>query len=262
MSSPSIQSDLDFEVTPLIHEACCRCIKLLPKSSIKPKEIVCISKAKSKKHAASATTISLTGVKTLSQLLRAHNKDDANVWVHQLLKGSRIHIAKPEPRPRNPKLVAHLDIIKKQLEEYEYQRMTASISSPSLMYREGSRTAVRDSHTDTLFPAVPGVRTGQEVSTTTTRQDMKDINSQISIIVNILFSALGVGFAVTYASYTLTSEIGWRILLGLLAAVAVALAETWLFAFSATRGQKKRLGSSLVSPNSSSAREIIKKKII
>ncbi|KAJ1818319.1 hypothetical protein LPJ56_003866 [Coemansia sp. RSA 2599] len=94
---------------------------------------------------------------------------------------------------------------------------------------------------ESLFPAVPGVRTGRDSGIGSVRQEMAAVNRQISVIINILFSGLGVGFAIWYVSYTLTSEMGWRILMGLAAAIFVILAETWLFVFAGTRGHKKRL---------------------
>ncbi|KAJ2888198.1 hypothetical protein IWW38_004984 [Coemansia aciculifera] len=102
--------------------------------------------------------------------------------------------------------------------------------------------SARDTSEDLLLPAVPGVRTGQAASFGSIKQEMGAANQQISVIINILFSALGVGFAVTYASYTLTPYIGYRILLGLGSAVLIILAETWLFVFAGSRGQKQRLG--------------------
>ncbi|KAJ1667041.1 hypothetical protein IW140_002253 [Coemansia sp. RSA 1813] len=255
-------SDLYFELTPQLYDACRKCIRMLPKTCAKPKEIADISKSK-QSTVPSTTVISLSGIKTLSQLLRAHGKgkENSGFWVHQLLRGSRIHIDKPEKKPRDPALDARLDAIRKQLEEYEYQKMTANVVSPSLAYAQSDNKSTADSRAESLFPAVPGVRVGRSARHASFKQDMKAANQQISVIINILFSALGVGFAVAYASYTLTDEIGWRVLLGLLAAVVIVLAETWLFVLSGSRGQKKRLELSFFKPDSGiSAREALAKK--
>ncbi|KAJ2548409.1 hypothetical protein EV175_004841 [Coemansia sp. RSA 1933] len=250
-------SDLYFELTPQLCEACRKCIRVLPKRCAKPKESADISKSKQ-----SIAVISLTGIKTLLQLLRIHGKDDNKFWVQQLLRGSRIHIDEPEKKPWDPALDARLNSIKKQLEEHEYRKMTLNIAASSSLLAEVQSD--NKSAAESLFPAVPGVRVGQSAGLASVRQDMKAVNQQISVIINILFSVLGVGFAVAYASYTLTDEIGWRVLLGLLAALAIVLAETWLFAFSGTRGQKKRIQSSTSSlkPNAGgiSAREALAKK--
>ncbi|KAJ1799374.1 hypothetical protein LPJ59_001875 [Coemansia sp. RSA 2399] len=250
-------ADLYFDLTPRLYETCRKCIRALPKTCTKPKEIADISKSKQ----STITVISLAGVKTLSQLLRAHGKekDKNEFWVHQLLRGSRIHIDTPEKKPRDPALDARLNSIRKQLEEHEYQKMTSNVASKSLAYAQGDNKSAAES----LFPAVPGVRVGRSAGLASVRQDMKAANQQISVIINILFSALGVGFAVAYASYTLTDEIGWRVLLGLLAALAIILAETWLFVFSGTRGQKKRFLLHPSKPNTgiSAHDALVKKKL-
>ncbi|KAJ2158695.1 hypothetical protein GGF46_003591 [Coemansia sp. RSA 552] len=178
-------------------------------------------------------TISLADVKLLSQKLRQDVPEHDHVWVHQLLQGSKIHIDRPAPKPRNPELVARLDKIKRQLEEQEYLRMTSGVAPHG--FKSGQ------SKEQSPFPAVPGVRAGKSAGAVSVRREMKDMNKAISTIVNILFSAAGVGFAVGYASYTLTPEIGWRVLMALGAAIVTILAEVWLFAFAGTRGQKTRV---------------------
>ncbi|KAJ2525016.1 hypothetical protein GGI11_000394 [Coemansia sp. RSA 2049] len=265
---PSSSPDLYFELTPRLHAACRMCIRVLPKNCERPKEIADISKWKdnSKNSKASATkAISLSAIKTLSQLLRAHGKDKdtkEGFWVHQLLRESRIHIENPLRKPRDPALDARLDAIRRQLDEHEYRKMTANVTSFPSVSTENDKKSTAGSYAETMFPAVPGVRVGQSMGLATVRQDMKAANQQITVIINILFSALGVGFAVAYASYTLTDEIGWRVLLGLSAAVVMILAETWLFFFSATRGQKKRiqLSSFKLAGSSMSSREALAKK--
>ncbi|KAJ2783481.1 hypothetical protein H4R18_001690 [Coemansia javaensis] len=172
--------------------------------------------------------ISLADVEALSRRLRAQGGAGGEPWVHQLLRGSRMHVAAPAPRERDPALDARLDKIRRQLEEQEYRRMTAGVVPLPAAAAEP-------------LAAVPGVRTGQSAPPTAVKQELRDVNRAVSAIVNILFSAVGVGFAVGYASYAVTPEIGWRVLMALGAAAAIALAETWLYVFAGTRGQKKRL---------------------
>ncbi|KAJ2886512.1 hypothetical protein FB639_001564 [Coemansia asiatica] len=105
----------------------------------------------------------------------------------------------------------------------------------------------RKDQTGIFAAAVPGVRSGSTVAGPgDVKRELAAVNQQISVIINILFSGLGVGFAVGYASYTVTLEMGWRVLIGLAAAFFVMLAETWLFVFAGTRGRKKRLPQDLV----------------
>ncbi|KAJ2493153.1 hypothetical protein IWW37_000803 [Coemansia sp. RSA 2050] len=229
-------AEIRFVLTPHLQAACRKCNAALLKSSSALEEIVQAAEAKLDSDQAITATISLAGVKLLSQHLQGDSADGKDVWVHQLLRGSRMYIEAPPAKPRNPELAARLDKIKKQLEEQEYKRMTASVS-----VRIRGIPAHSLPGDDLMLPAVPGVRTGQSPGFGSIKQEMGAVNQQISVIINILFSALGVGFAVAYASYTLTPYIGYRVLLGLGSAMLIALAETWLFAFSGTRGQKKRL---------------------
>ncbi|KAI8323051.1 hypothetical protein GQ54DRAFT_296999 [Martensiomyces pterosporus] len=236
-------SELLFVVTPRIQRACLDCLVDLPEESACRQEIERVSKTRFKTSEEYAKeSISLAAIKAVSQHSLAQSANDREgAWIHQLLQGSRIYIEKPAPRPRNPELVARLDKIKRQLEEREYKRMTANVRASMYDSHSGSKTRMGD----VFMPAVPGVRIGESSGQMSLQQEMKAVNQQVSVIVNILFSALGVGFAVSYASYTLTSEIGWRILLGLFAALVTILAETYLFSFAGSRGQKKRLKVSL-----------------
>ncbi|KAJ2883111.1 hypothetical protein H4R27_002981 [Coemansia aciculifera] len=228
--------EIRFVLTPRLQAACHKCNAALLKSNPALEEIVQAAKAKLDGRQDTTATISLAGIKALSQHLQRNSANGNDVWVHQLLRGSRMYLEAPPTKPRNPELVARLDKIKKQLEEQEYKRMTVGIN-----VRTRGIPAHSSVSDDLFFPAVPGVRTGQAPGFGSIKQEMGAVNQQISVIINILFSALGVGFAVAYASYTLTPYIGYRVLLGLGSAVLIVLAETWLFVFSGTRGQKKRL---------------------
>ncbi|KAJ2025568.1 hypothetical protein IWW57_003331 [Coemansia sp. S610] len=243
-----------FVLTPRLQAACRKCNAASLEASSALGEIIQAAKAKLDRDQAPTATISLAGVKLLSQHLQSDSANGKDVWVHQLLRGSRMHFEAPPAKPRNPELVARLDKIRKQLEEQEYKRMTAGVS----VHVRGipAHSLAGD---DLVLPAVPGVRTGQSLGFGSIKQEMGAVNQQISVIINILFSALGVGFAVAYASYTLTPYIGYRVLLGLGSAVLIALAETWLFAFSGTRGQKKRLNIGK-KPNSTATRHSIAAK--
>ncbi|KAJ2101081.1 hypothetical protein IW146_009412 [Coemansia sp. RSA 922] len=236
MSDTHSAVEIRFVLTPRLQEACRKCNAALLKSNPAREEIMQAAKAKLDTRQDTTATISLAGVKALSRHLQGDSANGKGIWVHQLLSGSRMHLEAPPTKPRNPELVARLDKIKKQLEEQEYKRMTAGID-----VRMRGIPAHNSVGGDLLFPAVPGVRTGQAPGFGSVKQEMGAVNQQISVIINILFSALGVGFAVSYASYTLTPYIGYRVLLGLGSAVLIVLAETWLFVFAGTRGQKKRL---------------------
>ncbi|KAJ2617214.1 hypothetical protein H4S08_000429 [Coemansia sp. RSA 1365] len=232
MASFESADSLQFTVTPRIRAACKRCVEVLPVAQRSAGALSRLSAIAETKQDNPTATVALADIRVLSQTLRDHNSENNNVWVHQLLCGSKIYVAQQPSPPRNPKLVARLERIKKQLEEQEYKRMTAG--STSL----GSQSV---GDTSTPFTVVPGVRAGQAMDAVSIRREMKDVNKSISAIVNIIFSVLGVGFAVGYASYTLTSNIGWRVLMALAAAIVTALAESWLFLFAGSRGQKKRL---------------------
>ncbi|KAJ1945771.1 hypothetical protein FBU59_002212 [Linderina macrospora] len=221
--------EMQFVVTAKLQQACKDSIPGLPKTHAQRKEIARIAKATL--SADTETAITLASVKAVSQHLLSQGSD---AWIHTLLRGSCIYIEKPKPKPRNPELEARLAKISRMLEEQEYKKMTDNVQLKMHEKTGGDNVTNLDT-------VVPGVRAGVSAGPISAQQEMKEVNRQISVIANILFSALGVGFAVFYASYTLTSELGFRILLGLASAIVIAAAEAWLFAFSGSRGQKKRL---------------------
>ncbi|KAJ1646361.1 hypothetical protein LPJ64_002160 [Coemansia asiatica] len=242
MSDKLNSEDIEFIVTSRILSACKACIDSLTKPSNLRKDLEKLLSAAS--NSDQQPTIRLSTIKAVSAYLVNHrdiNKDGGDIWVFQILRGSRIHVAQAQRPKRNPELVARLDGIRRQLEEQEYLRMTANVGSYSnIMLNRKDQTGI-------FAAAVPGVRSGSTVAGPgDVKRELAAVNQQISVIINILFSGLGVGFAVGYASYTVTLEMGWRVLIGLAAAFFVMLAETWLFVFAGTRGRKKRLPQDLI----------------
>ncbi|KAJ1850654.1 hypothetical protein LPJ57_008059 [Coemansia sp. RSA 486] len=237
-------ADMEFVVTPRIQTACKACVAGLQKTSELRKDLEHLLSLSSDDDDL-PVTVRLSTIRAVSEHLQATNPTDQiiskdSTWVHSILQGSHIYVAKPESPKRNPELVARLDKVRKLLEEREYMRMTANVSS-----HISDGTLCERQEIKTMFPAVPGVRTGTQMEPGCLGKEMALVDKQVSVIINIVFSGLGVGFAVGYASYTLTSEMGWRILMALAAAVVVVLAETWLFVFAGTRGHKKRIPQNL-----------------
>ncbi|KAJ2452283.1 hypothetical protein EV183_003019 [Coemansia sp. RSA 2336] len=208
MSADSLQ----FTVTPYIQEAYEQLQTQLSKAQLKQSKLACLAQIQQSK------AVPLSSIKLLSRKLQESGQD---IWIHQLLQGSQLHVEPPKPKPRNPELKARLDKIQQELDEQEYQRMTANVAPMSKA-------------------AIPGVRSGQSATSASIKKEFREANKTISAIINILFSAIGVGFAVGYASYTLTSDLAWRVLLALCAALVTIAAESWLFIFASSRGQKKR----------------------
>ncbi|KAJ1680156.1 hypothetical protein EV182_000574 [Spiromyces aspiralis] len=107
----------------------------------------------------------------------------------------------------DPELEERLANIQKQIEEIEYQSMVSDVAGRCHMSHRAAN----------LNLVVPGVtRIGKEYSGTipgagdarSFAEDLREANKQATVIINILFSVLGVGFAVFYASYTVTSDVG------------------------------------------------------
>ncbi|KAJ1744307.1 hypothetical protein LPJ78_000399 [Coemansia sp. RSA 989] len=167
MSADSLQ----FTVTPCIQEAYELLRTQLSKAQLKQSKLASLSQIQQSK------TIPLSSIKLLSRKLQENGQD---IWIHQLLQGSQLYVEPPKPKPRNPELKARLDKIKQELDELEYQRMTANVAPMS----------------KAPVAAIPGVRYGQSGASASIKKEFRDANKTISAIINILFSAVGVGFAI------------------------------------------------------------------
>ncbi|KAJ1955067.1 hypothetical protein IWQ62_005615 [Dispira parvispora] len=118
----------------------------------------------------------------------------------QILTGTAVHFPRPEKKPRNPQLEEHLENIRTQLAQKDYMRMVKQVSLNE-KYRVGSHSL----------------------------RDIAQVNQNLMVIVNILFSIAAVFATVFYTSTTLTSDFAVRVLLGMCASITVGGAEVWLY---------------------------------
>ncbi|KAJ2720285.1 hypothetical protein GGI07_004691 [Coemansia sp. Benny D115] len=169
---------LEFVLTHRLQHACKRCLPKLSKNHALYSHLQQLSKVDLSHTSA---TIPLDTLKALSAtLVKSKESTQEDVWVHQLLRGSRIYIETEKPKPRNPELVARLEKIKKQLEEQEYMRMTANVVPHALGTMANQLESARQA--SGALPAVPGVRTGKSEGAVSIKQEMSAVNQQLSVI--------------------------------------------------------------------------------
>ncbi|OZJ03770.1 hypothetical protein BZG36_03468 [Bifiguratus adelaidae] len=143
-------------------------------------------------------------VREISHVLvakQARQEEVQVAWLDQLLKGSRVYIPPKSIKTRSPELEQHLETIRHQLASNEYERMVANIQPVS--------------STQLFTPA--------------DRQQLKELKSQLSAIVNVTVSMGAVGFAVWVWMGNLASDVGMRFLASFAGALAIGAIETFLY---------------------------------
>lgn len=58
------------------------------------------------------------------------------IYLHEMLKGSELHLPEYTPPPRNPELEERIQRLKAEAAEKEYKRMTKNVSNPETYYKE------------------------------------------------------------------------------------------------------------------------------
>ncbi|KAK9478050.1 endoplasmic reticulum-based factor for assembly of V-ATPase-domain-containing protein [Lipomyces japonicus] len=134
---------------------------------------------------------------TLCQISVALSKKDEGYDLINLLKGSSVYVPPKPEKKKDPEYEARMNQLRVRLQEQEYQDMIAS--------------TVPELSTSFLEPF-----------------ETKEFKQQISVIINVLFSVISVGFAAwTWGGASLNT--GKRLLLSLFAAVVVLIAEVVLY---------------------------------
>ncbi|KAJ3299526.1 hypothetical protein HK104_008623 [Borealophlyctis nickersoniae] len=123
--------------------------------------------------------------------------------IHELLKGSKIHLNVPKPRTKSPELLQILEKIKHDLAAKEYEEMTRSVSQAHMRTRNG----------------------GGSIGS-----DLKGANRILSAVLNILFSMVAVFVALFYFGDGVTRDVAMKTLMSLAGAFIVGFAESWFFA--------------------------------
>ncbi|KAI8847421.1 endoplasmic reticulum-based factor for assembly of V-ATPase-domain-containing protein [Chytridium lagenaria] len=113
-----------------------------------------------------------------------------------VMKGSSMVFKIPPPREKSEKLKAILQTCQNNLDRQEYTRMTSNLGLKSYNMRD-----------DIL--------------------DAKKAMGAFGAVFNVLLSMGAVFTAIMYFGTSLTSDVGTRVLIGLFAALVVAIAEGW-----------------------------------
>ncbi|KAG4067746.1 hypothetical protein HA402_005518 [Bradysia odoriphaga] len=153
----------------------------------------------------SKLTINLNDIKWLNnKLVEKRSADsDFNLYLNELLKGSRLVLPQNEILERNPELEARCVRLRLEQEARMYNAMTKNVDS--------SRTKLPE---DTIS------------------YQMKQINRQLIAVAQFLFS-IAAGFAFGFIGVELMIgdlDFGFRLLLGILCALVIALAEIYFLA--------------------------------
>ncbi|XP_066587554.1 transmembrane protein 199 [Prorops nasuta] len=167
-----------------------------------PDEIKAI-KAK-KKSEKKNTHLRIRHIKWLNEHLKEYRKQSGDkIYVHELLKTSDIILPTPKVTPRNPELEKRIQRLKAEQEAREYAAMTKNVD-------------VNRKH----------------LPEDTIAYQMKQINKQLIAVAQFIFSVLA-GFAFGFIGVELiigNLDFGFRLLLGIICALVVALAEIYFLA--------------------------------
>ncbi|XP_076238857.1 vacuolar ATPase assembly protein VMA12 [Calliopsis andreniformis] len=172
------------------------------KTSIVPPNIIALKKSGKSKQ--KDIVLKLDDIKWLNKYLEEHRKKKmVNVYLHELIKEEDIKLPTPKITPRNPELEARIQKLKAQQESREYKAMTKGVDSVRKHLPE-----------DTLS------------------YQMKQINKQLIAVAQFIFS-VAAGFAFGFVGVELifgNLDFGFRLLLGIICALIIALAEIYFLA--------------------------------
>lgn len=126
-----------------------------------------------------------------------------SIYLHELLEEDDIRLPTPKVTPRNPELEARTQKLKAQQDAMKYKAMTKNVD-----------TTTKNLPEDTIS------------------YQMKQINKQLIAVAQFIFSVLA-GFAFGFIGLELivgTLDFGFRLLLGIICALVIALAEIYFLA--------------------------------
>nr|XP_033333013.1 transmembrane protein 199 [Megalopta genalis] len=177
-------------------------IKNVKKANDTPANIIAIKKSSKDKE--NQVSLNLDDIRWLNKYLEDHRRTKKeNVYLHELLEETDIKLPIPKVTPRNPELEARIKKLKAQQDAREYQAMTKNVDSIRKNYPE-----------DTIS------------------YQMKQINKQLIAVAQFIFSVLA-GFAFGFIGVELivgNLDFGFRLLLGIICASIIALAEIYFLA--------------------------------
>ncbi|XP_043666828.1 transmembrane protein 199 [Vespula pensylvanica] len=148
--------------------------------------------------------LKLSDINWLNNYLQEYRKTTTEkVYLHEILEGVDVILPTPKITPRNPELEARIQKLTAQQNAREYKAMTKSVDSTR-----------KDLPEDTLA------------------YQMKQINKQLIAVAQFIFSVLA-GFAFGFVGVELivgNLDFGFRLLLGIICALVIALAEIYFLA--------------------------------
>lgn len=148
--------------------------------------------------------LKLNDINWLNEYLQEYRKNTTEkVYLHELLEDSEVILPTPKITPRNPELEARIQKLTAQQNEREYRAMTKGVDP---------------------------VR--KELPEDSIAYQMKQINKQLIAVAQFIFSVLA-GFAFGFVGVELivgNLDFGFRLLLGIICALVIALAEIYFLA--------------------------------
>nr|XP_022911600.1 transmembrane protein 199-like [Onthophagus taurus] len=148
--------------------------------------------------------LNMEDIHWLYEKIQEHNKKhDNKIYLHELLETSQIVLPRNNFIPRNPDLEKRCNMLKIQQENMRYKSMTKNVDS------------VRNCHPDDSIAF-----------------QVKQLNRQLIAVTQVMFSVLaGFAFGFIGLEYMLGNlHLGFRLLLGIICALVIALAELYFLA--------------------------------
>lgn len=162
------------------------------------------TQAKSDAKHTTGTGLTLTDLQWLNLFLAGLRKNDkTKIYLHQLLEGCQIKLPENEIIERNPELEARCEKLRQQQQNQEYMKMTKNVDAALKNYPE-----------DTIA------------------YQMKTLNKQIIAVFQFVLSVVA-GFAFGFLGLEWIIgglDFGLRLLLGIMIALVIALAEIYFLA--------------------------------
>lgn len=176
--------------------------KNVKKTSSTPPTIIAIKKSTKDKQ--KDILLKLNELRWLNKYLEEYRTINMeSIYLHELLKEDDIKLPTPKVTPRNPELEARMQKLRAQQNAIKYRAMTKNVD-----------TATRNLPEDSIS------------------YQMKQINKQLIAVAQFVFSVLA-GFAFGFIGVELivgNLDFGFRLLLGIICALIIALAEIYFLA--------------------------------
>lgn len=144
--------------------------------------------------------LSLTDIRWLKEYIL---DDNSGGWLHEVIDNCDVVLPQPTKLPRNPELEARIQRLKREQQHQEYKSMTRNVDL--------SRGRIQDDNI------------GYQI---------RQINRQLIAVLQFVFSVVA-GFFFGFIGLQLivgNLEFGFRLLLGVICALVIALAEIYFLA--------------------------------